>query len=222
MEKVSRLLQNLSVVLLTVVMMFSLIVPSIATAAYENSIGIEWVYVKSDLDAGATDWSDPEVWMRIRYDVGTPDAYWSEWKGTRFQEDVPIGSYALQGEVLDFPCTDATFITIYVLVQDDDHLFDDAILNTDTGILNNGEAHAAITLTGTHADIKFNITDTWCEIQKGVGGIAELPEIAQTELETADPSATNYALFGGIAAGTTASAIILITTAWYARRRWLS
>lgn len=55
-----------------------------------------------------------------------------------------------------------------------------------------------------------------------VGGIAEFPEIAQTELEAAEPLATNYGLWAGIAAGATLGAIALFSTAWYARRRWLS
>jgi hypothetical protein len=55
----------------------------------------------------------------------------------------------------------------------------------------------------------------------GVGGVAELPDIAGPEAATSETTSTNYALWGGIAAGATAGAITLTAGAWYARRRWL-
>ena len=221
MGKVSRLLQNLSVVLLTVVMMFPLIMPSIAEAAYKNRIQIEWVYVKSDLDWGADDWSDPEVWMQIRYNAGTPGAYWSEWKGTGYKLDVPTGNYAFQGVVLDFPCTAAEFIQIYVKVNDADiYPFYEEMLNTNTGILDTGQAHDAITLTGTHADIKFNVTDIWCELAS-TGGIAELPDLEALPAETSDTAADHTKLAWTIGGATIGVLILATGTAWYARGRWL-
>lgn len=55
-----------------------------------------------------------------------------------------------------------------------------------------------------------------------VGGIAEWPEIDETQPTVSEPSTTNYALWAGIAAGATATVVVVIGAAWYARRRWLS
>lgn len=54
-----------------------------------------------------------------------------------------------------------------------------------------------------------------------VGGIAELPEIAQAQLDTTGSSPTSYALLAGVVTATTVGAITLIGTSWYARRRWV-
>lgn len=48
-----------------------------------------------------------------------------------------------------------------------------------------------------------------------VGGIAELPDIAET-------SARNYPALAGLLAAATVGAITLAGAGWYARRRWLS
>jgi hypothetical protein len=55
----------------------------------------------------------------------------------------------------------------------------------------------------------------------GVGGIAELPEVADAPLETQERAATNYGLWAGIAAVGAVGAITLGAGVWYARRRWL-
>jgi hypothetical protein len=61
-----------------------------------------------------------------------------------------------------------------------------------------------------------------CPGETAVGGIAELPEIAQTPLETTESSSSNYVIWAGIAAATTVGLIGLIAAIWYARRRSLS
>ena len=54
-----------------------------------------------------------------------------------------------------------------------------------------------------------------------VGGIQELPDITGPEAATSEASSTDYALWQGIAAGSAAGAIVLVSAAWYTRRRWL-
>ena len=53
-----------------------------------------------------------------------------------------------------------------------------------------------------------------------VGGIAELPEVAGTPLETEGSSGPSAGVLAGVAAGT-AGVVGLGGAAWYARRRWL-
>ena len=52
-----------------------------------------------------------------------------------------------------------------------------------------------------------------------VGGIAELPEVADTPLGTDEPSGFSAALLAGLIAGASAGAIAVAGTAWYSRRR---
>ena len=53
----------------------------------------------------------------------------------------------------------------------------------------------------------------------GVGGIAELPEVAGAPLEAADSSGPSAGLLAGIAALAGVGALALGGAAWYARRR---
>lgn len=54
----------------------------------------------------------------------------------------------------------------------------------------------------------------------GVGGIAELPEVARTPLETPGSSGASYWIVAGVAAAAAASAVTLGGAARCARRRW--
>ena len=53
-----------------------------------------------------------------------------------------------------------------------------------------------------------------------VGGIAELPDVAGTALETGDSSGSRAGLIGAVAAAALAGALVLGSAAWYARKRW--
>ena len=53
-----------------------------------------------------------------------------------------------------------------------------------------------------------------------VGGIAELPEVAGTPLDTPDSSGSNIGLLATVAGAIAAGALALGGAAWYARRRW--
>ena len=55
----------------------------------------------------------------------------------------------------------------------------------------------------------------------GVGGIAELPEVARTPLETPGSSGGNVGLLAGIVAAIAPGTATLGGAAWYARRRWV-
>ncbi len=54
-----------------------------------------------------------------------------------------------------------------------------------------------------------------------VGGIAELPEVAGTPLETDGSSGPSAGLLAGVVGATAIGAIALGGAAWYTRRRWL-
>ena len=54
----------------------------------------------------------------------------------------------------------------------------------------------------------------------GVGGIAELPEVARTPLETPGSSGASYWIVAGVAAAAAASAVTLGGAARWASRRW--
>ena len=54
-----------------------------------------------------------------------------------------------------------------------------------------------------------------------VGGIAELPEVAVTPLETGRTSGGNAGVLPGVAGAWAAGAVVLGGPAWYARRRWV-
>ena len=53
-----------------------------------------------------------------------------------------------------------------------------------------------------------------------VGGIAELPEVAGTPLETAGSSGNSTGLIAGVVAAIAAGTVTLTGAAWYARRRF--
>jgi len=55
-----------------------------------------------------------------------------------------------------------------------------------------------------------------------VGGVAELPEIAEPGAAVSETSQNNYAFWVVITAGATTGAIIWAGAVWYTRRRWLS
>ncbi len=55
-----------------------------------------------------------------------------------------------------------------------------------------------------------------------IGGIAELPEVAATPLESPDSSGPSTTVLAGIVAAVAAGTIALSSAAWYARRRWLT
>ena len=54
----------------------------------------------------------------------------------------------------------------------------------------------------------------------GVGGIAELPEVAGTPVESPGSSGSSKGLLVGIVAAIAAGSVTLGGAAWYARRRW--
>ena len=54
----------------------------------------------------------------------------------------------------------------------------------------------------------------------GVGGIAELPQVAGTPLAQPEASDSNVGVVAAIAAGVAAGAAALGGAAWYVRRRW--
>ena len=54
----------------------------------------------------------------------------------------------------------------------------------------------------------------------GIGGIAELPEVAAPPLEAPDSSGSSTGLIAGIVAAIAAGTLALGGAAWYARRRW--
>ena len=54
----------------------------------------------------------------------------------------------------------------------------------------------------------------------GVGGMAELPEVAGEALETPDSSVSNTGLLASVAGAVAAAILALGGAAWYARRRW--
>ncbi len=74
---------------------------------------------------------------------------------------------------------------------------------------------------GTNGDLKvLHCGDANCTGVKPVGGIAELPEVAGTQLEEADSSGRDRGIVAAVVAAVTAGAIALGGAAWYARRRW--
>ena len=58
--------------------------------------------------------------------------------------------------------------------------------------------------------------------QQCIGGVAELPEVTGTPLETTGSSGSSTGLLAGIVAAIAAGTVALGGAAWYARRRWLS
>lgn len=54
-----------------------------------------------------------------------------------------------------------------------------------------------------------------------VGGVAEMPEAADTSLKSDDSSDKNAGVLAGIAAGAAAGVVLLGSGAWYARKVWL-
>ena len=54
----------------------------------------------------------------------------------------------------------------------------------------------------------------------GVGGIAELPEVAGTPLETGGSSGSSAGVLAGAIAGAVTATLALGGAAWYARRQW--
>ena len=54
----------------------------------------------------------------------------------------------------------------------------------------------------------------------GVGGIAELPEVAGAPLDIPGESSGNMGVLVGLAASSAAGLLALGGVAWYARRRW--
>jgi hypothetical protein len=55
----------------------------------------------------------------------------------------------------------------------------------------------------------------------GVGGIAELPNVAETPLEAPGSSESNAGVLAGIVAAVAAGTVALSGAAWYGRKRWL-
>ena len=68
--------------------------------------------------------------------------------------------------------------------------------------------------------VEFNFGTNPC-VANAVGGIAELPEVAGTPLETDGSSGGSLGVLAGIAAGTVAGILAFGGAAWYARRRWV-
>ena len=66
--------------------------------------------------------------------------------------------------------------------------------------------------------VEFNFGTNPC-VANAVGGIAELPEVAGTPLETDGSSDGGTGLLAGVAVAVGAGAITLAGAAWYARRR---
>ena len=107
---------------------------------------------------------------------------------------------------------------------------DEAISSPDTGADNVGEfSSLALDASGnpvvsyhdgSNRDLKvLHCGDANCS-PKGVGGIAEVPAVAGSPLETPDSSGGNGGLLVSvIAASATAGALALGGAAWYARRR---
>ena len=58
-----------------------------------------------------------------------------------------------------------------------------------------------------------------CQASIGVGGIAELPDVAGTALEAGGSSGLNVGVLAGAVAGFAAGALVLGGAAWYTKRR---
>ena len=58
-------------------------------------------------------------------------------------------------------------------------------------------------------------------VSTAVGGIAELPEVAEAPLTQPDSSGGNVVALAVVMAATVAGALTLAGAAWYARKRWL-
>jgi hypothetical protein len=63
--------------------------------------------------------------------------------------------------------------------------------------------------------------DDFCQVQLPVGGIAQLPDIADTADSLAETSAASPGTYAALAGGLVAAVLALSACAWYARRRWL-
>ncbi len=58
------------------------------------------------------------------------------------------------------------------------------------------------------------------DVKPPVGGVAELPDVAETPLEAADSSGLSAGVAAGIVAAAAAGVLALGGASWYARRRW--
>jgi len=81
--------------------------------------------------------------------------------------------------------------------------------------------HLTYADTGSNPDPPGELTQELCLSVGGVGGSAELPDVADAPLEMPDSSGPGAGVTAGIVGAVAAGAIAVGGAAWYARRRWL-